>query len=161
MALVSELKSIFFKVPAMHGQMAPKFIRASKSLGAVGPSAYMRLFSCVGTHVCFEMIRTRELALTYFALEWTDTSVFPAVSPQLIGTREPLTTAFMFTYVWFLSSVLTNVHLKMREFQVTLGAAWIQTYEWFPLFIILSCGHWSGRWLLLVDEISMWSNAGK
>lgn len=43
----------------------------------------------------------------------------------------------MITDIWFLSCVLSDVHLEMRELQVTLGAAWIEADKWLSLLLCL------------------------
>ena len=131
------LESVLFKVSAMHSEMSPKFVRASEPLRAVGPCADVGLFSGVSTHVRFEMVRTGEFSLADIALEWTDTRVLAAMSSQLVRARETLSTTFMLAHVRLFSGVLPDVHLEVRELEVSLSAARVQANEWLPLFISL------------------------
>ena len=52
------LESILLKVSPVHGEMSPQLVRSCKSLRAVGPCADVGLFSSVGAHVGFKMIRS-------------------------------------------------------------------------------------------------------
>ena len=94
----------------------------------------MWLLSRVGPHVCLEVIRPREFTLTDFTLERSDTSVFSAVPSQLVGPRKPLSAALVVADVRFLTSVLPDVHLEMRELQVAFGAAGVEADERLSLF---------------------------
>lgn len=139
----SELKTVLFEMPPVHGQVTSKFVRAGKTFWTVGPGANMWLLSCVSAHVCLEVIWTRKFSLANFTLEWANTSMLATVTSELIRARESLAAAFMFTDIWFLSSVLPDVHLKMREFQVTFSTTWVETDKRFPLFIRLISWRWS------------------
>lgn len=135
---------------AVHGEVSAEFVRSGESLGAVGPGANMGLFTGVGAHVGFEVIRSGELALADVALERTDTRVLAAVSPELVRTRETLATAIVLTDIGLFTGVLPNVHLEVRELEVTLGAARVETDEWLPLLISLGVVSWSS------DEGTIW-----
>lgn len=135
------LKSVLFKVTPVHGQMASKLVGASKSLGAVGPGADVGLFAGVGAHVCLEVVGAGELALADFALEGTDAGVLAAVSSELVGAGEALAAALVLAHIGLFTSVLPDVHLEVRELEVTLGAAGIEADEWFTLLVVLGGGH--------------------
>ena len=115
--------------------MSAEFVGSGESFGAVGPCANMRLFSGVSAHVGFEVIRSREFALADVALEGADTRVLAAVSSELVRTRESLSTAIVLTDVGLFAGMLPDVHLEVRELEVSLGAAGIKTDEWFSLLI--------------------------
>ena len=134
-------ESILFEVSSVHGKVSPQFVRSCESLWAVWPRADVGLLTGVSTHVGFEMVRSGELPLADFALEWPDARVFTAVSSQLVRSREPLATPFVVADIGLLSSVLSDVHLEMREFQVALGAAGVETHERFPLLFRLRDRH--------------------
>ena len=129
------LKSILFQVATVHCQVATELIGASEALWAVGPGAGVRLLSRVGPHVRLEVVGAGELAMAHIALEGTDSSVLAAVSPELVGSREPLPAAVVLTHVGLLTGVLPYVHLEVRELQVALGAAGVQANERFPLLL--------------------------
>ena len=150
-AVLFVLKSVLFEVASVHGQVAPKLVRAGKSLGAVGPCADVGLLASVGTHVGLEVVRAGELALADLALEGTDTSVLAAVSPQLVRAGESLATALVLAHIGLFSGVLPDVHLEVGELEITLGAARVQADEWLSLLIVLGSS--------LVDESTMWCNA--
>ena len=128
-------ESILLQVPAVHGKMSPELVRSCESLRAVWPGARVWLLSRVGPHVGLEVIGSRELPLANLALEGTDASVFPAVATQLVGSREPLPAPLVVTDVRFLSGVLPDVHLQVRELQVALGAPRVETHEGFALLL--------------------------
>ena len=71
----------------------------------------MWLLTSVRSHVGLQVIGSRELALADFAGEGTDTGVFAAVSSELIGTREPLSTSLVIADVRLFPRVLSDVHL--------------------------------------------------
>ena len=95
----------------------------------------MGLLSSVGAHVRFEVVRAGELPLADVALEGPDSCVLPAVPPELVGPREPLATPLMVADVRLLSRVLPDVHLQVGQFQVPLGAAWVEADEGLPLLL--------------------------
>ena len=145
----------------MHGEMSAEFIGSGKSLGAVGPCANVGLFTGVGAHVGFEVIRSGELALADVALEGADTRVLAAVSSELVRTRESLSTAIMLTDVGLFTGVLPNVHLEVRELEVSLGAAGVETDEWFPLLISLGVVNWSSHEGTIWVVGWWWKNKGR
>ena len=133
----------------MHSNMTSKLIGASKSLRTVRPCACMWLLSSVGPHVSFQMVGTGESPLADFTFKGAYTSVFTAMPSQLITSGEPLSTAFNFTGIRFLSSVLSNVHLKMRQLHVSLGTTWVQANKRFATLFLLgnNVGHaWNPRY---------------
>lgn len=147
--LNSFLESVLFKMSSVHGQVTSELIRAGKSLRTVGPCADMWLLPGVGPHVGFEMIRSWKLSLAHFALEWTNTRVFAAVSSQLVRSRESLSAALVIAHIRFLPCVFPNVHLKMRQLEVTLGTARVEANEWLSLLLrfllhalLLHCHLW-------------------
>lgn len=97
----------------------------------------MWLLSCVGAHVCLEVIGSRELPLAHVALEGTNSRVLPAVSAKLVRARESLPTTLVIADVGLLPRVLPNVHLQVGQLQVALGASRIETDERFPLLLCL------------------------
>lgn len=107
----------------------------------------MGLFSCVSTHVGFEVIGSGEFPLADFALERSNSGMFSAVASQLVGPGEPLSAALVVTHVRFLTCVLPDVHLEVRKLQVPLGATRVQTHKWLPLFLGL-------HGLLLTNQVS-------
>ena len=120
--------------------MSPQFVRSCESLWAVGPGADVGLFSGVGAHVGFEVIGSREFPFADFTLEGPDAGVLAAVSSQLIGSREPLSATVVIANVRLLAGVLSDVHLEVRQLEVSLGAARVETDEWLSLLFGL-CVH--------------------
>ncbi len=134
-------------MPSVHGKVAAELVRPGESFGAVWPGTGVGLLTSVGAHVRFEVVRTREFPLTDVALERPDSGVLPAVSPELVGAGESLTTPLMVADVRLLSGMLADVHLQVRKLQVTLGAAWVEANEGLPLFLSLHI-------LLLANQVS-------
>lgn len=123
--------------------MSAKLIWSCKSFGTVGPCAYMGLFPSVGTHVGFEMVTSGEPSFADLTLEWPDSCVLSGVSSQLVWPWKSLSTSFMVTNIWFLTSVLPDVHLQMWQFHVPLGAAWVQANKWLATFLFaIGRAHW-------------------
>ena len=130
----------------MHGEMTTEFVRAGEPLGTVRPRARVWLLSGVGSHVGLQVIGSGELSLADFAGEGSDAGVFSAVSSQLVGAGESLAATLVIADVRLLSRVLPDVHLQVRELEVALGAAGVETDKRLSLFLRFS----SGR--LLSDE---------
>ena len=140
--VLCDLKSILLEVSSVHGKMSPQFVRSCESFWAIGPRADVGLFSGVSAHVGFEMIRSGEFPLADFALEGPDACVLTAMSSQLIGSREPFPAPVVIADVRLFPGVLSDVHLKVRELQVTLGATRVETDKWFSLLFCLGVHLW-------------------
>ena len=109
--VAATLESVFLEVSSVHRQVAAEFVRASESLWAVGPGAHMRFYSGVCAHVRFEVVGSGELPFANLALEGADTGVLSAVSSELVRSGESLSTSFVVADVWFLTCMLSDVHL--------------------------------------------------
>ena len=143
----TDSESILLQVSSVHGKMTAELIRSGESLRAVGPGARVRLLSRVRPHVGLEMVGPRELPLAHVTLEGADPGVLPAVSAELVGSREPLPAPLVVADVRLLPRVLPDVHLEVRQLQVALGAARVQTDK--RLSLLFGLGHHS----LCADEL--------
>lgn len=103
-------------------------------------------------HVGFEVIRSGELSLTDLALEWPDARVLAAVSSELVRSGESLSTPLVVADVWLFTSVLPDVHLEVRQLEIALGAAGVETHKWFSLLLCLGRSH---LWWLTSDHLSV------
>lgn len=148
--VVVGLESVLLQMSPVHGEMTAEFVGTRESLWAVGPGAHVGLLSGVRAHVGFQVIGSGELSLADFALERPHSGVLPAMASQLVGPGEPLAATLVVASVWFLACVLPDVHLQVRELQISLGAPGVEAHKRLSLllgFDGLVLGN-QGPWLL-------------